>query len=80
MASRKPCQTRVWDSDELKPSCLNYMRLILIYRKESLRDETTIYPASSRPAVPITFRTTLNALMLTPFELPFTPTLMLFSP
>ena len=47
----------------------NHIRLILRYRQESLTDIINTYPAKSRPTVPTAFRTTLNALIVSPFKL-----------
>jgi hypothetical protein len=47
----------------------NHMRLILRYRQESLTDIKTTYPAKSKPTVPSVFRTTLNALIVSPSKL-----------
>jgi hypothetical protein len=48
----------------------NYIRLILRYRQESFSDMTNTYPAKSMPTVPSVFRTTLNAVIPSPFSIP----------
>jgi hypothetical protein len=64
-ASEERCKTEGW----VIRLRTNYIWLILRYRQESLTDIINTYPAKSRPIVPTAFRTTLNALIVTPFKL-----------
>jgi hypothetical protein len=58
----------------------DHIVLILMYRRTSFRDITKTYPAKISPAVPRTFRTTLNVLIAPTFWPSCHPALMLSAP
>ena len=58
----------------------HHIVLILMYRRTSFMDITNTYPAKINPAVPRTFRTTLNVLIAPTFWPNWHPALMLSAP
>ncbi len=69
--------------DFLSPSSRtsnDHIVLILMYRRTSFMDITKTYPAKISPAVPRTFRTTLNVLIAPTFCPNWHPALMLSAP
>jgi hypothetical protein len=58
----------------------DHIVLILVYRRTSFMDISKTYPAKINPAVPRTFRMTLNVLIAPTFWPNLHPTLMLSAP
>ena len=58
----------------------DHIVLILMYRRTSFMDIPNTYPAKINPAVPRTFRTTLNVLIAPTFWPNWHPALMLSAP